>query len=464
MPYSRWHALLKDERYSASSVALRSYLALTDGMESPTPFHIWSFLSMMSALAGGRIYFDHGAIGKKKLNLAVVLTGFPAIRKSTAITVMESFSHGLPLQYGPSDTSGQRQGIMAAMLPRWQYDHAEQKDEFGITPDSLKALAELDTSSIMAALPSRSLPPASELYFTSKELGRLFASTTGHDLINFFTDAIDGESVYYQIKTQAIRIRSPLINLLGATTPGNLSSILPRGATEHGLLSRILFVYADRLAASNPIPQAWSPVQVALKDKLLSQIEETLERVDGVLEMSESAEKTYRDIYNYNPRFNDVRLQAYVGRRADHLVKVAGALCLSRGAPQQQITASDVRLAHGLIILTEALMPRAFLGLDPRPSSKFHLGLVEYLESQPNQKADKELCLKQLAHIGGIEDLHRWTIDLATQARVLDNGKDLSLPTLEIEKAWNTTNAIFKGANRLDDFFPQMRSANQPIS
>lgn len=454
MPYSHWHNLLEDDRYSASSTHLRGYLTLTEGLESPVPYNIWSYLSMLAAVAGGRIYIDHGVAGKKKLNLAVVLMGFPAVRKSTAISVMERFSHGLPIQYGPSDTSGQRQGIMSAMLPRWQYDSLQEKDEFDLSVESLDAIAALDTNGILPALANKRIPPASELYFLSKELGRLFASSQGHDLINFFTDAIDGESVYYQIKTQAIRIRNPLINLLGATTPGNLATILPRGAESHGILSRMVFVYADRLSSRQPIPEAWSPEQVRIKDHLLGDIERMLEDIDGPLTLTENAKQTYGDIYGFNPGFNDVRLQAYAGRRSDHLLKVAGVLCLARGAPQQLVTASDIRLAHGLLCLTEALMPRSFLGLDPRPASKVLIGITEFLESQPAHSAKREIVLKQVSHIGESVDIIRWVTDLVQQGKIVEDGSNLKLSDEKELLAASMTRTIFNGANLLDDYAP----------
>jgi len=457
MPYRRWHALLSDERYSPSSGMIRDYLELTEGLESPTPYHIWSLLSLFAALAGGRIYFDHGAIGKKRLNLGVVLIGFPAIRKSSAITVMQQFSQGLPLQYGPTDTGGQRQGIMTAMLPRWQYDHMESKDEYDISETSLEALSDLDTTGILPDLPSPRIPPASELYFAAKELGRLLASPS-REMLDFFTDAFDGESFHYQLKTQSIRIPHPLVNILGATTPGSLSQLLPRGATEHGFLSRLIFVYADRLAARNPSPQRWTVQQQAKRDSMLGRIEETLDRVDGPLTLTENAERTYKAVYTYTPAIKDVRLQAYAGRRSDHLLKIAGVLALMRGALQQEIVASDVRLAHALLCMTEGTMGRAFYGLDQRVQGKVQLGAFEYLESLPDQKASREELHVRVSHLGTHEDITKALVGLTDgqEGKLVDTLGKVGINTAMLDMAYQKPFSFFKGATGFDEFRPML--------
>src|SRR6478735_1331429 len=123
--YENWLSVLGDPKYADSGKAILEYLKLTSDLESPVPYNVWSFLSCVAALCGDRIYLRHGPMGKMRLNLGVILSGAPALRKSTALTVMQRFAEGLPLYYGPTDTAGQRQGIMSAMMPRWQVDSPE---------------------------------------------------------------------------------------------------------------------------------------------------------------------------------------------------------------------------------------------------------------------------------------------------------------------------------------------------
>jgi hypothetical protein len=453
MSNAHWHNLLADERYNSSSMMLRDYLTLTQHTESPIQFHIFSFLSLLAALAGGRIYIDRGPVGKMKLNLGIVLIGHPAIRKSTAISVMQRFSNGLPLQYGPTDTAGQRQGIMASMLPRWQYDSLADKEEWDITESSLEALSSLDTTGILAAVPSPRVPPASELYFAASELGRLLSGQS-RELIDFFNDVIDGNDLYYQLKTQAIRIKNPLINLLGATTPGSLSSILPRGVTEHGFLSRLLFVYGDKRANSNPLPKPWTKQEEHLRETMLARIDETFERVNGALTLSENAEKTYTDLYRYQPALNDIRLRAYAARRSDHVLKLSGIIALSRGADLNLIHAADVRLAHVLLMSIEGLMARAFYGLDQSPLGRTLMAVTEFLEEV--EQAKKEEILHKIRHIDSHPRVQGYMQELVQTGRLHEpGGGNLALLEIEQEAAYAMTRISYRGAKGLDDYVQQ---------
>lgn len=423
-PYQHWIQVLDDPRFRESAGMLRQYAELTSGLESPLPYSIWSFISLYSAMAGSRIWIDQGPIGRLRLNTGIVLIGFPALRKSTAITVMQKFAEGIPLQYGPTDTAGQRQGIMAAMLPRWQSDRkAELEDLEDVT---LEALAGLNTDTIVPALQSPRVPPASELYFAAKELGRLL-SAQSRELMDFFTDAIDGENIYYQLKTHAVRIRNPLINLLGATTPGSLGQILPRGATEHGFLSRLIFVYADRPNSVNPNPKPWDESQLLLRAKMLAQIDETFDRVEGGLTLSDNARLTYDSIYSYHVRIADVRFNAYNGRRPVHLLKLAGLLCLMRGAHGNQITSSDIRLAHALLLLNEQLMSRAFFGLDLSPTGRALVALTELIEEGGGQTRIESF----ITHAGHTAQnsglLHQLLQAFIDQGKIMAHGPTLTL-------------------------------------
>lgn len=460
MPYRNWHAVLADERYAPSSQMIRDYLTLTEGLESPTPYHIWSFISLFGALAGSRVYIDQGAIGKKKLNLGVILIGFPAIKKSSAITVMEQFSEGLPLQYGPTDTSGQRQGIMAAMLPRWQYDSMVQdKEEFDLEPTTLEILANFDTTGIIPAVPMARIPPASELYFASKELGQLLASPS-RELMDFFTNTIDGVSINYQLKTQSIKIKSPLVNLLGATTPGSLYDLLPRGAPGHGFLSRLIFVYADRLANSNPIPRPWNDTQRHLRDRMLSQIEETFERVDGGLHMSDAAGRTYSDLYVYSTNMRDVRLSAYAARRPNHIMTMSGLIALMRGAHKNQIIASDVRLAHAIMTMTEGLMPKAFYGMERSQRGQVLIAATEYLERQPRFKIKDQVLIDQLMHLGTRNQIKDFLDELVTAEYLIHSADQVQLNQQDKELAELRPGGFYRAGLAADDYAP-MRQRDQ---
>lgn len=414
--YGIWHETLSDSRFSASSAALRDYLTIMEGTESPTPFHIWSFISLVAALCGDSFHIEHGTVGMERLNLGIILTGVPAIRKSSAMTLMQKFAEGLPIQYGPTDTAGQRQGIMSAMLPRWQRDIPDETPT-EIAVSALEELARLTTDDVLPALPLGVNRKPSEIYFVSKELGRLVSSNS-RELFDFFTDGMDGETFHYQLKNQVIRIKNPLINLIGATTPASLGHLCPRGGESHGFLSRLIFVHAPTVSAAIPLPDGWNPLQLQKRDQLHALLTDQLGAVDRVLRLSKAAKQTYADLYAYQPSTADVRLHAYKGRRAGHMLRVAGVLALLRGTAPIEIIASDIRLAHTLLLLTESTMDRAFYGLDVSPQSRFLCAFAELAESSEDGWVSHAEIRTHISHAGEVEQVNRYLLSFVELGKI----------------------------------------------
>lgn len=417
--YSNWLSVLGDPRYADSGKAILQYLKLTEDLESPVPYNVWSFLSCVAALCGDRIYLRHGPIGKMRLNLGVILSGAPALRKSTALTMMQRFAEGLPLYYGPTDTAGQRQGIMSAMMPRWQIDSAEDGVS-EISMDSLEALANFDSDSILSTLPDPVSRKASEIYFVSKELGRLMGSQT-RELLDFFTDGIDGESFHYQLKNQSIKINKPLINLIGATTPASLGQMMPRGAADHGFLSRLIFVHATSLTQATPIPKPWDDNQLMIRDSLQQLLLDQYGSIDTEISLTADAAKTYHDLYGYQVKTQDIRLMAYGGRRQGHMLKVAALLALLRGHSPIAVQASDMRLAHALLLLTEGFMDRAFYGLDTGLYSRVLCALCEIAESTSDGVFSLDMVYSQVGYMAQRETLNAMCVSLQDQKKIIND-------------------------------------------
>lgn len=334
-------------------------------------------MSLAAALVSNHAYLSRGVGGKLRLNLGVILTGRAALRKSSAINFMMRFAAELNLNYGPTDTAGARHGIMAAMQSRWQ-DDLHDGDELN-APESLEELSKSSYDTVISKL-GRGRTRPSSIYFASKELGRLLTAQT-RELLDFFADGLDGESIFYQTKNGNIRIPAPLINLIGATTPGNLPSILPRDAHDHGLLSRLIFVYAGKGETSVPIPPAISASESTLQSQLLESLERVSQEAQGEIKLSDGADDEYRRLYDYRVSTLEFRLNAYSGRRADHLAKLAALICLLRVESPYMVSRRDVGLAHLILILTETQMDGAYMGLDKSPEGRAYALIREILES-----------------------------------------------------------------------------------
>lgn len=454
--YQIWNDVLADPRFSASGEAIKSYLTLCEGLESPTPYHIWSLLSLTAALCGDKIALKHGPMGRERLNLGVVLTGVSAVRKSSALTIMQKFAEGLPIQYGPTDTAGQRQGIMSAMAPRWNKE-SDDHEEKEIKPASLDALAALNTDAIVPSIPLSHTRKSTEVFFVAKELGRLIASPS-RELFDFFTDGMDGETFHYQLKNQSIKIRNPLINLIGATTPSSLGTMIPRGGESHGFLSRLVFVHASHQTRVVAIPEEWNERQKQTRKQLHELLNSQISDRQDEVSLSEAAVRTYEDIYAFIPATVDQRLRAYNGRRAKHLLKISALLAVLRGTSPVQVQASDIRLAHALLILTEANMDRSFYGLDMGFFSRFMCAITDLAETSK----DETITLKEIqayaGHLGDKEQILRHAIALEDSGK-FTKVKDTKEPTWRLSDqqmmlAEAKIRMIYQGQNPLgaDEF------------
>jgi hypothetical protein len=377
--------------FDASLYAVRDYIALVEHTESPKQYHLWSLISLTAALASNSGYLSRGIIGRKKLNLGIVLIGRPAVRKSSAINFMQRFARSLSLNYGPTDTGGARHGIMTAMQARWQDDYRDRGDDSGtsMVPGSLDELGTTSFDSVLTHMGRHGTRPSS-IFFASKELGRLLTSQT-RELLDFFADGLDNEPIFYQTKSGNIRIPSPLINLLGATTPGNLASILPRDSHTHGILSRIIFVYAGAEGDSVPIPPEQSPAEAVVQERLLDALKRMMTDGIGEITFSEEAEQEYVYLYNWNVPTLEFRLNAYASRRSDHLARIAALVCLLRGDSPYVVNRRDVALAHVILGLAEIDMDGAYVGLDKSIEGRAYAIVREVLESMPGNDSRNTL-------------------------------------------------------------------------
>jgi len=384
-------------------------------------------LSLTAALVSNHTYLSRGILGKKRLNLGVILSGRSTIRKSSALSFMQRFAEEMPLNYGPTDTGNARYGIMSKMQTRWQDDIRDNAETPPI--DSLELLGGSNFDSIISKLKRPRTRPSS-LYFVSTELGRLLTAQT-RELLDFFNDGLDNYPIDYRTKTGNIRIPDPLINLVGATTPGNLPAILPRDAYDHGLLSRLIFVYASRSEASVASPPELTESEAQLTAIFQDRMMAVTHEAEGEIRLSAEAEAEYKRLYTYAVPTYEFRLNAYTGRRGEHLLKVAALICLLRAESPYEVNFQDMTLAHVIMMLTETHMDGAYSGLDRSPDGRAYAIVREAIESFDDKNSlDIQSIMAVLIRYGfNDEDVPKIIARLIKSRRLIstDAGKNLSL-------------------------------------
>lgn len=353
---------------SDSGSALNEFLTLMEDSESPRTYLIWSLIAASAALLGQNATFHNGVHQKVKPNLFVLLLGPSALRKSSAINMMTSMLEDTSLNFGPTDTGGQRHGLMSALTGLYRSDNGGY----------FKSSGPLNH----AMLRPRA---ASDMFIVSPEFGRLMGSGT-RDMSDFLVDLYDGAPIDYQTKAGETLIQNPRATILAATTPSSLANMLPENAVTHGILARFICVYADTIHKAVPLPPEPKAEWYDLREQLRKRIH-WLDNNRSDFEMDDTARSTYESIYAFRPRLEDPRLEAYRGRRASTLLKVA--ICVAGLRSDNTVIDSDLRLAHELLNMVEPQMHKSLEYFGRNRIYQGRMLMLNYLKAAPGHSASK---------------------------------------------------------------------------
>lgn len=395
--------------------AVRMYLDYVANTESPRIFHVWSFLSGISAAMGRRCWLPMGT-GEVFPNQYIILTGPPAVRKSTAFKIVCSLLRKhTSVKFAPDDTSGQRQGLISAMMNCEELGSADdrkiiealtRRDTDG--GSEISSSSPFDLSDAISAVGNINLDtrdPYTMLIAASELNSILGEGNTA--LLTFLQKMWDGDPYKYQLKKDSVELKDALLGIIAATTPSQLALAMPAEAVGQGFTSRVIFVFADKKHARRI-------ARPSLKTDLEDQLGEILSKVSGQFEgpFSEAIEaaELLDALYERGVTVSDTRFVHYVDRRHTHLQKLCMALAAARG--EMVIRKMDVDFADKLLLFTEQWMPDALGEYGMSKLSAAKQKLMEYLKGSEEPIPTKYLgamMSREMSHIefkNALIDLH----------------------------------------------------------
>lgn len=331
---------------------LSTYLKFTEKSEPPTNYHIWTCLSVIAAAMQRKCYLRWGF---KTLypNLYVVLIGPSGCRKGTALNI------GKDLLLEINGVNLSSESVTREALIR------DIKDGITTYTDPTDQMLKFHSS----------------VTVLSEELSVFL----GQQNVKFLADLTDwfdcSDQWTYRTKGSGTdKLVGVCVNILGATAPDWLRSILPQEAFGGGFTSRVIFVVEEQKKQIVPNPHIPASI-MALRPSLVHDLEQ-ISAMAGEMIFLDDAMALYEAWYikqSKSPAIKDPHFAGYCERRAVHVLKLSMVMSASRSC-DRIITAADFSRALALLESVEPKMPRAFMGLGRAKYSEMTAQLYEHLK------------------------------------------------------------------------------------
>lgn len=337
---------------------LDGYLKYTENSEPPTSYHTWCGLSLIAGALQRKVYLNWG-FERIHPNLFAVLVGPSGkARKGVALGIAKDMlSRISTVSIAPEASS--REAIILAMK-RAMANYTDPTDNKVKLHCSLTAFSE--------------------------ELA-VFLGQSDIKLLANLTDWYDSKDAwsYETIGRGRDSLEGLCFNLMGATAPDWLQSMLPQEAVGGGFTSRVIFVVEEKKGKTVPKHEL-TPAEISLQEKLSRDLER-INKLSGEAHFSPDGEKAYVDWYEEQDRLlaqgklavDDSRFAGYCERRATHIRKLM-LLCSAGRGDSLVIEQADFRKALGILVATERKMHWTFGGLGKAKYSNITDQVIRYIQ------------------------------------------------------------------------------------
>lgn len=340
---------------------LDGYLEYTQSSEPPTTYHIWCGLSVIAGTLQRRVYLQQGLERTIYPNLYVILIGPSGrVRKGVAIGIAKDLLSKVgSIVIAPESTSGRE--AFCKIMNRAQNQFADPSDN-----------GKIKYHCAISAF--------------SEELSVFLGQGDIKFLANL-TDWYDSKDnwEYESIGRGREVLQGVCFNMVGATAPEWIQSMLPREAIGGGYTSRVIFVVEEWKKHLSP-DHVLTERELALYEAL----EHDLNRISllaGSFAFNGRAKEAYIAWYKAEDQrmrngimpVDDSRFAAYCERRTTHLRKLMMILSASRG-DSLSIELEDFDRAIKLLTQVEQKMGKTFGGLGASRYSDATEAIKSYIQ------------------------------------------------------------------------------------
>lgn len=403
---------------------LKDIIKLAENQEAADFSYLWAGLSCIAAQLARNVYIPFGN-GKIYPNLYVMFVGDPGKRKSTAIKDLKKRIKAA----GYQNICGDKVTMQKYLL-----------DLAGVGEGSIEDsnITEFNLGITLGA------NDYVESYINQDEFSD-FIGINNYPFISLlgnFWD-IDEPYVYRTKNGQSIEIPSPIVNILGATTPSQFNTIFPPAISEQGFLSRLIIVNIpeSKRKIARPLPSDASVIEKVV-DGL-----KAVRKLSGELVMSDAVWAKLEEIYLSWQPVEDTRFAHYSTRRHTQLLKLCILATCSRYTVEMSV--DDVVFANTLLSFTEHFMPQALGQFGKNKDGDVNSKVISYLRSSfPTAKSLQDIIIP-ISTETDVLSLQKILTNLVVAEKVVatSNGKYLpKLPSYKDIKTshvdWNMLGSI----------------------
>ena len=348
---------------------LKDIIKLAENQEAADFSYLWAGLSCIAAQLARNVYIPFGN-GKIYPNLYVMFVGDPGKRKSTAIKDLKKRIKAA----GYQNICGDKVTMQKYLL-----------DLAGVGEGSIEG-SNITEFNLGITLGTNDYV---ESYINQDEFSD-FIGINNYPFISLlgnFWD-IDEPYVYRTKNGQSIEIPSPIVNILGATTPSQFNTIFPPAISEQGFLSRLIIVNIpeSKRKIARPLPSDASVIEKVV-DGL-----KAVRKLSGELVMSDAVWAKLEEIYLSWKPVEDTRFAHYSTRRHTQLLKLCILATCSRYTVEMSV--DDVIFANTLLSFTEHFMPQALGQFGKNKDGDVNSKVISYLRSSfPTAKSLQDIII-----------------------------------------------------------------------
>lgn len=350
---------------------LSGYLTYAHNTEPPVTYHTWCGLSLIAGALQRKVHMIWG-FEKIYPNLFVILVGQSGrTRKGMAIGLAKTMLSKISTVSVAPEASN-REVIVSAMK-RALLNYKDPDDGIIKIHCSLTAFSE--------------------------ELA-VFLGQGDIKLLANLTDWYDSKDdwVYETIGRGRDALQGLCFNLMGATAPDWLQSMLPQEAVGGGFTSRVIFVTEDRKGKT--VSEHVKTVEEEELEKALVRDLERINQLSGQFMWTDEARATYKNWYETEDAklsrgeaaVEDPRFMGYCERRATHLRKLMMLMSASR-SDDLRIEVPDFDRALATLRMTEVKMHKTFGGLGRAPNSDVTEKVIDYIRGAGTVTRSKLLAM-----------------------------------------------------------------------